>query len=324
MKIAVAELRGKIINTLLEGFTEEQAGRIADYLVWAEMAGIKTQGIIKMTGTEPLQNIKPQHDIKIERDTKLSQLINAGAYPAPLVSQIATDVVIDKAKEHGFGLVGIHNTFSSNGAQAYYAERIAKEDLIGIVMARSPASTAAFDGIDPLFGTNPVGFSFPTMNDPLVFDAATSAMTFYGLILAKAKGEQIPDDMAIDKDGKPTNDPVAAMDGALLPFDKAYKGSGFGMVVETMAGPLVKAAYGQLEGEWGSLFIAIDPNLLIDTNEFKTNVSELIKKIKSSRKKPGVDEIRLPGERANTSYKQANASGLVDVDDVILQQLGYV
>lgn len=149
-------------------------------------------------------------------------------------------------------------------------------------------------------------------------------MTFYGLILAKAKGEQIPDDMAIDKDGKPTNDPVAAMDGALLPFDKAYKGSGFGMVVETMAGPLVKAAYGQLEGEWGSLFIAIDPNLLIDTNEFKTNVSELIKKIKSSRKKTGVDEIRLPGERANTSYKQANASGLVDVDDVILQQLGYV
>ena len=324
MQIAINDLRQKIVTTLKQGFTEQEAVRIADYLVWAEMSGIKTMGIIKMTGTEPLQTIKPKHEIKIERDTKLSQLINAGAYPAPLVSQLATDTVIEKAHQHGFGIVGVQNTFSSNGAQAYYAERIAREDMIGIVMARSPASTAAFDGIDPIFGTNPVGFSFPTNEDPLVFDMASSAMTFYGLILAKAKGEQIPDNMAIDKDGNPTTDPAAAMDGALLSFDRAYKGSGIGMVIETLTGPLVGAAYGQLEGDWGSLFIAIDPNLLVDTETFKTNTSDLIRKIKAARKKPGTDEIRLPGERAQAAYKQALDSGMVDVDDVVLRQLGYL
>ncbi|HEY1074489.1 MAG TPA: Ldh family oxidoreductase [Patescibacteria group bacterium] len=323
MKIAIDILRHKVETTLQKKFTKEESERIAEYLIWAEMAGVKTQGIIKMTGKEPLQNITPQHEMRVERDTKLSQLINAGAHPAPLVSQVATDAVIAKAKEHGFGIVGVHNTFSSNGSQAFYVERIAKEDLIGIMMSRSPASTAPFDSIDPLFGTNPIGFAFPTNEEPVVFDMATSAMTFYGLILAKARGESIPEHMAIDSEGKPTTDPGAAMDGALLPFDRSYKGSGIGMVVEVMAGPLVKAAYGQLEGEWGTLFIAIDPNLLVDTAEFKTNCSDLVRKMRQARTKSG-SRMRLPGDRTHMAYQEALSTGMVEVEDVILKQLGYV
>jgi L-2-hydroxycarboxylate dehydrogenase (NAD+) len=324
MKIKITELRGKILNTLItKGFSESDANIVADYLLWADMSGNKTQGLIKMTGDTPLQSIKPQSEIKVDRDTKLSQLIDAGANPAPLVSGRATDVVIEKAKEHGFGLVGVHNYFSSNGAQAYYAERMAKEGLIGIVLCSQPASVAPFDSIDPLFGTNPIGFSFPTQNDPLVFDMATSIMTWYGLVLAKARGEAIPEDMAIDKDGNITTDPSSAMEGALLPFDRGYKGSGIGMVIEILAGPLVKAAYADFDGEWGALFMAIDPELLIDASEFKANVTDLINKIKSARKKPGVNEMRLPGERALQARKEAELSGEVDIDEAILKELGY-
>lgn len=326
MKIAISELRQKVVATLKQNFTKDQANRIADYLIWAEMSGIETQGIIKLIGTTPLQNVKPTGEIKIDRDTKISQLIDAGAYPAPLVSQQAADVVIEKAKDHGFGIVAVHNTFSSNGAQAFYAERIAKEDLIGIVLARAPASFAPFDSIDPLFGTNPIGFAFPTKEDPLVFDMSTAAMTWYGLVLAKARGEKIPENMAIDKDGNLTTDPVEAMNGALLSFDRSYKGSGIGMVAEILGGPLASAAFCSYKDEdsWGSLFIAIDPELLVDVEKFKSDCSELIIKVKSSRTKPGVDEIRLPGERAKTAYKEAEASGMVKVDYVILKELGYV
>lgn len=321
MKIAINELRQKILGTLEANFTKDESERIADYLLWAQMSGNSTQGLIKLTGTEPLQNIKAEHEIRVERDTKLSQLINAGKNPAPLVSQIATDVAIEKAKTHGFGIVGIHNILSSNGAQAFYAERIAREDLVGVVLARSAAAVAAFGGIDPLLGTNPIGFSFPTNDEPLVFDMATSAMTWYGLVLARARGEQIPENIAIDKNGNPTVDPKAAMDGVLLPFDRGYKGAGLGMVVESLAGPLVGAAYGQIEGEWGSLFIAIDPELLIDVAEFKANVSDLVRKIKASRTKT---EIRLPGERAQVARHEAEKSGLVEVDEALLKQLGYI
>lgn len=328
MKVSIKNLEAKILKTLTEkGFSNEDAKSITDYLLWAEASGIKTQGIIKMTGTEPLQNIQPKHEIKIERDTKLSQLMNGGANPAPLVSQKATDVVIAKAKEHGFGIVGVRNTFSSNGAQAFYADKIAKEDLIGIVCSRSPASTTGFDSIDPIFGTNPIGFGFPTESEPLVFDMATSAMTFYGLVLAKARGEKIPDNMAINKDGKPTNDPAEAMNGAILPFDRGYKGAGLGMVVEMLAGPLTNSAWidnKTFTDEWGSLFIAIDPNLLVDTPVFKKNASDFIAKVKSSKKKEGSGEIRLPGEHAFKNRKEVESSGMVEIENAIMKELGYL
>ncbi len=327
MQIKISELREKIVRTFeSRKFSNEDSRVIADYLVWADMSGIKTQGVIKMTGTEPLQNIQPKHEIKIERDTKLSQLLNGGANPAPLVSQHATNVVIEKAKEHGFGIVGVHNTFSSNGAQAYYVEKIAKENLIGIMCSRSPASTTGFGSIDPLFGTNPIGFAFPTDSEPLVFDMATSAMTFYGLVLSKARGEEIPDNMAIDKNGLPTNSPEEAMDGALLSFDRSYKGAGLGMVVEMLAGPLVNSAWidnKTFTEEWGTLFIAVDPNLLVDIDAFKKNASDMVLKIKSSRKSEEKTEIRLPGEKALQIYKEAENSGVVEIDKVILESLGF-
>lgn len=213
MKIALKDLRQKIMDILDQRFSQEDSRQIAEVLMWADMSRIKPMGVAKLTGTEPLQNIKPLHEVRIMRDTKLSQLINAGGHPAPLVSQQATAVAIQKAKEHGFGIVGVHNTFSSNLTQAYYVEKIAREDLIGISMARSPASTAPFDSIDPLFGTNPIGFSFPTNDEPLVFDMTTAAMTWSGLVLAKARGEVLPDNIAIDVNGNPTNDPASAMGG---------------------------------------------------------------------------------------------------------------
>ena len=249
MKISINQLKSNITNILRQNFSEDEATQIADYFIWAEMTGNKTQGLLKMTGTQPIQNVKPISDIKIIRNKKLSQLIDAGANPAPLVSQIATDTAITKAKEHGFGIVGVNNIHTSNGAQAFYAEKIASNDLIGVVLARSSAAAAAFGGIEPVFGTNPIAFSFPTQEEPLVFDMATAAMTWYGLVLAKSRGEQIPENTAINKEGNPTTDPAEAMNGALLSFDRSYKGSGLGMVVEMLGGPLVGASYGQVEGD---------------------------------------------------------------------------
>ena len=327
MKISIQKLREKIVSVMGEnGFSQEDALVVADYLVWAEMSGIETQGIIKLTGTEPLQKIKPLYEPKIERDTQLSQLIDGGANPAPLTSMRATAIAIEKAKHSGFAIVGVRNTFSSNGAQAYYAQKIAENDLVGIVCSRSPAAATGFGSIDPLFGTNPIGFSFPTNDEPVVFDLATSAMTFYGLVLAHAKGEAIPENMAIDKEGNPTLNPEEAMNGALLSFDRSYKGSSLALMIEVLAGPLIGSAWidnKTFEEEWGSIFIAIDPNLLIDKAVFKNNTSDLVSKIKVARTVKGLDKIRLPGERAAASRKEAEKSGFVEIEDVIARELGF-
>ncbi len=327
MKISITELRQKILATFNQkGFSEADANRMADVLLWADMSGIRPMGVAKMIGSEPVQNEKPNVPIEVVRDTKLSQLINAHRASAPLVCQQATDVVIEKAKEHGFGTVGINNTHCSSSALAYYVDRIAKENLIGIMMSRAGGSVAPFGSADPLFGTDPMAFGFPTNDEPLLFDMATSPVTWTGLLLAKARGEQLPENMAIDSEGDPTTDPAKALEGAMFPFDHGYKGSGLGMVVEVLAGPLVASAYCDFKNAetYGNVIMAIDPELFVDTADFKANCSDMIKIIKTSRKQKGVDEIRLPGERARIAYKEAEKTGIVDVDETVLKELGYL
>lgn len=203
---------------------------------------------------------------------------------------------------------------------------IAQQDLIGITMARGPASTAPFGSLDPLFATNPIGFGYPTNDEPLIFDMTTAAITWSGLVLAKARGDRLADNIAIDKFGNVTTDPSEAMDGAMLPFDGSYKGSGLGMIVETFAGPLVGTTFCDidLDHEYGSMFMAIDPNLLVDVDDFKANCSKLISKIKNSRKSKGDDEIRLPGERARKSRQNAEQTGYVEIDNTIATELGWL
>jgi LDH2 family malate/lactate/ureidoglycolate dehydrogenase len=325
VNIPISELRKQIIEVLSNNLTPPQDSEtVADYLIYAEMVGNKTQGIIKISGTEPIQDIIAEYPVKIERETKVSALLDGGKNPAIVVAKTAADIAIQKAKESGIAIVGARNTFSSNGAQAYYAEQIAKQDLIGIMMSRSPGSVAPFGSIDPLFGTNPIGYAFPTDTDPIVFDGATSAMTFYGLVVAKAHNEKLPEGIATDKDGNPTTDPSAVIDGgAIAPFGNSHKAAGFGMFVELMAGPLIGGAYldyKTFDKEWGSTIIAIDPNILVDISVFKKNCSDFVEVIKKSRTRPD-EHIYFPNDNARENYILAEKSGVVDVDEVIYRQI---
>jgi LDH2 family malate/lactate/ureidoglycolate dehydrogenase len=327
MKVAITDLRNKVMTTLTKSFSEEDSKRIADVMIWADMCGIRPMGTAKMIGSEPVQDEKATAPVEIVRDTKLSRLINAHGAPAPLICQQATDVVIQKAKEHGFAIVGVNNTFTSSAALAYYVDRIAREDLVGISMSRSAGATAPFGSADPLFGTNPIAFAFPTNEEPILFDMATSMMTWSGLIIAQARGEKIPEGVAIDGEGNSTTDPGEAIKGAMFPFDNGYKGSGLGMVVEVMAGPLAASAYCDyktFDKDYGNIFIAIDPELMVDITEFKSQCSDMANIIRGSRKQKGASEIRIPGDRARASYHEAERAGVIEVDDAILKELGYI
>ena len=126
--------------------------------------------------------------------------------------------------------------------------------------------------------------------------------------------------MAIDKDGNITTDPEIAMDGAILPFDCSYKGSGLAMVVELFAGVLSGAQYVFDEGDWGTTFIAFSPNLLMDINEFKKRSSDLIKKVKSSRTKPG-KTIYIPGYDLETKIQETIKSGEIEIEEKFINDL---
>lgn len=325
MKIKIDDLRDLIVKILSsKNYSVQEARKIAEVLLYAELSGKNTQGVLKLTGTEPAQNIKPEYPAKIIKETKASALVDGGKSAGPLSAQVAVDVAIHIGKENGFSIVGLNNTYSSIGAIGFYAKKIADQDLIGIVMANCPRSVALADALELVYGTNPMAFSFPTNEHPIVFDMSTAAITWYGLVRAKALGQKLPENLAIDKNGNVTTDPETAMDGAILPAGNSHKGAGLAMVVELLAGALTGSAFvfdkGDKPDGWGTVFIAINPDLLIGTEQFKNNSSELVKKVKSKKTKSGKIP-HIPGYDTASDVERLLREGEVEIEDAILQEL---
>lgn len=316
-------LQGKLVSFLESYFSPEISKRISEVIMWAELHNKQGQGLLKLLGSEPLQEVLPIGDLKITDKTSVSSLIDANKQPSFYVAQIATDIAIEKATGNGFAIVGANGMYSGTGALGFYAERIAAQDLIGIVMARSPGAVAPFNTKTPLFGTNPLAVAFPSMERPLVFDMATSAITWYELVLAKLKGTAIPENVAIDKLGKSTIDPAEAMGGAILPFDQSHKGSGLSMFVEIMSGPLVSASYCDHETfdkDWGLVVLALSPVLLSNTAEFKEAVSNLTRTIRQQEPLSG-NMVRLPGDASRQHAEHVLATQRLAVDEDVLRLL---
>ncbi|MBP7928296.1 Ldh family oxidoreductase [Patescibacteria group bacterium] len=322
MKIKITQLESLTKKALKKyGYTPKEIKVIKDVLLYAQLRG-NNQGIVKLVGKGLPKNPEAT-EIEILKETKLSALLNGNKNMGMVVMKAAMEKAVKKAKRYGFGMVGMNNTNTSTGAIGYFANEIAKLGYLGFVFAGSPETVNTHGSYEPIFGTNPFAIGIPTTNDPVVLDMATAYMAYFGLVEAKIAGKNIPEGIAYDSEGNLTTDPAKAMDGAIRPFDRNYKGAGLAMMVEILTGPLVRATFTGIgdTSNWGNLIFVIDPELLTDKTEFANQVSQLVQKVKSTKRLPEVDEIFVPGERGNKLAKRHLESGEIEVEDNLLRQL---
>jgi L-2-hydroxycarboxylate dehydrogenase (NAD+) len=326
MKIELKELEALTTKALRNyGYDNEETVIIRDMLLYAQLRG-NNQGVVKLIG-KGIPRDPGAKEITVEKETALSARINGNQNQAMLVVKKALDVVLEKAKSHGIGIAGTFNTSTSSGAIGYIASEIAGQGLIGLVFASSPPRVATAGSFQPIFGTNPIAIGIPAKPRPIILYMSTAAMAFYGLVVAQTAGKKIPDDVAYNPAGESTCDPAEAVKGAIRSFDRGYKGAGLALIIEILAGPLVGAAcvgVGDPARNWGHLVLAIDPNLFGDRAEFIGSVTTLIEKVKATKKLPGVDEIFVPGERGNRQAAEIRASGMIEVEDNLLEELRKV
>jgi len=326
MKISIKELEELTRRAVKEyGYNDQEVKVISDVLLYAQLRD-NNQGVVKLID-KGIPKDPQAGKIVIEKETPISARINGNKNHAMLVVGKAVDIVKEKAKQSGFAIAGTFNTNTSSGAIGYYASCLAAEGLIGFAFGRSPQRVAVYGSYEPVFGTNPVAVAIPSAQDPIVLDMSTAATSYFGLVEAQTAGRSIPDDFAYDDQGKPTTDPQKAIAGAIRSFDRSYKGSGLALIGEILAGPLVGAAFcgiGDSKGNWGHLIFAIDPDLLTERDKLENNVSEIIRKVKSMKKLPGVDEIFVPGEKESRLAGQRRESGLIEIEDNLLAELRIV
>jgi LDH2 family malate/lactate/ureidoglycolate dehydrogenase len=228
----------------------------------------------------------------------------------------AAEATIKKAAAHGIALISVNDAWMS-GRSAYYVEMIANAGLVAIHTAASSRLVAPLGGTRAVLGTNPLAIAVPSSRGPIVLDIGTSAYMMTEVMLRERLSELLPEGVAIGPDGEPTRDPALARRGALLPFG-GYKGFGLALMIQALG--LLAGSGSEQASDYGYLFIAFRPDLIGPVDVFSRRVTQLIELIKATPRQGGIDDIRIPSERAFRSRKRALREGL-DFDRPVFDAL---
>jgi LDH2 family malate/lactate/ureidoglycolate dehydrogenase len=298
-------------------YRPEEARIIAEHVVDAALCGYEYSGLPKLLNIaeHPVMRA-PRRAIRVLHETTVSARLDGGNENGMLALYRATTIAIDKARAHGFAVVGINNVWMS-GRSAHYVERIARADLIGLHTVSSRAQVAPPGAARAAVGTNPIAFGFPSHGDPLVIDLGTSAFMFTDLMFHERRGEPLPEGVAIDAEGHPTTDPALARLGAVLSFGgprgQAYKGFALALAMTALG---VTAGSGDDPDHAGYFLMAIRPDVLQPLDTYRDELAALVARIRATEKQPGVDVIRIPSERAFRERARALREG-IEIDRAI-------
>src|ERR1700704_4193498 len=291
------------------GYDAEEARIIADHVIDAALCGYEYSGLAKILNIPGSEHFKlPRRPLKVLRETDVSVAFDGGNNVGMLSLFYAAEATIKKAEAHGIALISVTDAWMS-GRSAYYVEMIAKAGLVAIHTAASSRLVAPPGGAKAELGTNPIAIAVPSSRGPIVLDMGTSAFMMTEVMLRERLGELLPEGVALGPGGEPPRDPAAARHGALLPFG-GYKGFGLALMLQALG------LLGGAESEYGYLFVAFRPDLLGPADAFERQVTQLIERIKATPRQPGVDDIRIPSERAFCSRERALREGL-EIDQAV-------
>jgi LDH2 family malate/lactate/ureidoglycolate dehydrogenase len=242
------------------------------------------------------------------------------------------------AREAGIGWAGVRRS-NHAGPAGLYAEMPVRHGMIGIYSAVASANhMAVWGGAETLLGTNPLAVGLPAgEGPPVVLDMATTVVS-YGTVKSYAlQGREMPQGWFVNRhDGTPLTDPRRSADGLLLPIG-GYKGSGLALILGLLAGTLNGAAFGRdvvdfnadatSETNTGHFIVALDIARFVPMAAFTTEVDRHLNDLRNSPRLPGVDAIRLPGDRRAQCRAERTrdgvpmASALADQLDRLAEQL---
>lgn len=232
---------------------------------------------------------------------------------APMALKVGREPLAQRARETGIAALAITNTYHFSALWVETAA-LAELGMVAIAMTSAKPMVAPAGGTKPLFGTNPLSFAWPRAGKPpMVFDMATAAMARGEIQVAAREGHTVHDGAGIDKDGKPTNDPNAILEGAQLAFG-GTKGALLALMVELMAGPMLGQPFSveQKAGDnndggpatGGEFLLAIDPARLSGNAGVLDHAEKLFGELL------GQDGTRLPAERRYQVRAGNEANGI--------------
>ena len=302
------------------GADQRSASLVAEGLVEADARGLPSHGLLLL----PMYldrirqgSVDPAGSNLILNDLGALVTLDSRNGLGQATAQEAMELAIFRAREHGIAAVACRNAFHFGGAYRY-AAMAASAGMIGIAAANTRPLMPAPGGAKAVVGNNPIAFAVPrTGEDPVIFDVALSEAAMGKIRLAEAEGRSIPTTWATDAEGRPTDDPTAAIAGLLLPTGGA-KGFGLALMVDMLTGVLsgggfgdsVRGLYADPRRPYNSstFFLAIDSGALDPA--FADRAAELAAQVQASPMVSPDATARIPGERSAQNHRRSVREGI--------------
>ena len=338
-KVRVADLRRFMETVLMRfGLPAESAKIVAAPFLNADLKGLYIQGLHHLIHSMVSRSLRNKRfnvtgQPRLVKEGPAFAIVDGDRAPGPLSGTFGADVVIRKAREAGAVAVGV-----VNGGDMYmighYAERIAEAGIIGMVFVSAPPLVPATGGLEEVIGTNPVAIGIPTEGEPLLADVSCGSHSYWHIRDLAHYGMSLAPGIALGPDGRPTTDAREAVKGVMLPFGGA-KGYGLALVSAFMAGGMLACDMGKAMLTWrheapgplgrvGHLLLGIDPDAFGDAEEFRRSASAYLRSVKASRKAPGVESIRVPGEMSFSVRAASLKSNFVRIEETAWQRAAKV
>jgi (2R)-3-sulfolactate dehydrogenase (NADP+) len=298
----------------------------ADALAAAEAEGLSSHGMARVPQyATHLRNGRANGAAVpvIARERGGAILVDAREGLAFAACKLAVGEAIRRARQFGVAFAGVTNSHHF-GVAAWHLEPVADAGFVGLAFGNSPSAMPAAGGKRALFGTNPIAAVFPRRDgDALTIDLSLSEVARGKIMVAARAGNAIPLGWALDRDGRPTTDAKAALEGSMLPMG-GTKGAMLALVVELLVTALTGAALGFEASSFfvdegnrpriGQAFLVIDPDALAGRDVYLERIETLIAAMLEDA------DVRLPGVRRVALSRKANTDG-VDIPQALADQL---
>jgi len=318
------------------GLPEGDARVVSDVLIESDKRGIDSHGIgrLKPIYIDRIRDgiLNPTTTVEIVRERKTTAVLDGHNGMGHVVGRRGMEMAIQKAQEHGMGMVAVRNS-THYGIAGYYALMAAKAGMIGLTGTNARPSIAPTFGVENMLGTNPITVGIPTDEAfPFVLDCATSVTQRGKIEVYERAGKTMPPGWVIDENGETsTNAAQVLVDltqgrAALTPLGGmgedggGYKGYGYATVVEILSAALQDGAYLKMLNGYdeagkkipyplGHFFIAINVEEFIDLDRFQAITGDILRQLRASKKAPGCDYIFTPGEKEHLAWEFRRAKG---------------
>jgi len=326
------------------GVSTQNAKIISDCLVQADLRGVDThgvnripsyiarirQGVLDPKATPTLEQVTPvvaqvyisRPPIYIPVNTKQVQVNGHNGFGF-LAAHLGMQNAIKMAQEFGIGMVSVKHS-NHFGMSAWVVQQALDSNMMSLVFTNSSPALPVWGGKEKLMGVSPIACGAPggSKEKDFILDMAPSVAARGKIYKAKRRGEKIPEDWALDKDGNRTTDPEKALEGVMLPMG-GPKGSALSVMMDVFSGVLSGSAFaGHVTNPYdpskpadvGHFLVAIKPDLFMDLKEFRARMEYLYGRVVQSEKMAGVERIYFPGEIEQEVRRERLQSGIPYVE----------